>query len=276
MTNIKYVKHYPKAMKKRITGLLILVLMGCGIFGKVVGEDLQKDSLHIVFLISEDPDNYDAHLTIPEFANNLTTTKKYKTTVLKGESKRTSYRFPNFEILKEADLVVVFARRLALATDQMAILKNYFQAGGGLIGIRTANHAFTLLPGEKAEEGYEQWPEFVPDVLGCMNRGYGLASNKTRVLLEENAAKHDVLLGITQNNWVSDGNLYLVDPLLAKDAKILLTGISDHQKEPIAWCRQYGQSRIFYTSLGYPTDFKNKNFIRMLTGAIAWVTAKDT
>lgn len=266
----------PNGWKKVITLCWILFFMGFGTTGIAMGSAREKKTLHIVFLISEDPDNYGAHLTIPEFANYLRENKPYKTTVLQGESNRTSYRFPNFEVLKEADLVIVFARRLALASDQMAELKNYLQRGGGIIGIRTANHAFTLLPGEEAATTYEPWPEFVSDVLGCMNRGYGPVTAKTQVLMKEESVKHDILQHIAKSNWVSDGNLYLVKPLLAQDAQVLLEGVSNDQKQPIAWTRQYGGSRVFYTSLGYPTDFKNKNFITMLVNAIAWVTAKDT
>jgi len=263
------------ALNKAITLLFLIILIGTGTAGVSFGKDGKKEPLHIVFLISEDPDNYKAHLTIPEFANYLAASKQYKTTVLKGESNRTSYRFPNFEILKEADLVVVFARRLALASDQMAALKNYLKRGAGLVGIRTANHAFTLLGSEKPADGYAEWPEFVSDVLGCLNRGYGVATAKTEVLIKEGQSKNEILHGIKQSPWVSDGNLYLVDPLLAKDAQVLLQGLSDNRTEPIAWKRQYGQSRIFYTSLGYPTDFKNKNFITLLENAIAWAINKD-
>ena len=70
---------------------------------------------HVVFLISEDPLNYEAHLTVPPFAEMLD--EKYenlKITVLKGKGTHGAYRFPNLEILEEADLLVVFCRRLAL------------------------------------------------------------------------------------------------------------------------------------------------------------------
>lgn len=256
--------------------LLVVVLMVIGKIDLAIAQSIPKSRLHIVFLISEDPDNYAAHLTIPEFADNLAKSKKYKTTVLKGESNRTAYRFPNFEILKEADLVVVFARRLALASDQIAELKSYLKRGGGLVGIRTANHAFKLKKGERAAEGHEEWPEFVSDVLGCENRGYALATSNTEVQMNVKESKSSLFKGIESSRWLSDGNLYLVDPLLANDAQVLLYGKADQKTEPIAWTRHYGQSRIFYTSLGYPTDFKNEKFIKLLEHAIAWAMNKNT
>jgi hypothetical protein len=34
-------------------------------------------------------------------------------------------------------------------------------------------------------------------------------------------------------------------------------------------------SRIFYTSLGVPDDFKNDDFLRLIVNAIYWTTHRD-
>src|SRR5262245_42275961 len=79
---------------------------------------------HVVFLISEDPDNYEAHRTIPVFAEELRAKQNLDVTVIKGEGKLVEFRFPRLtEVLPRADLVVVFARRLALPPEQMNALK---------------------------------------------------------------------------------------------------------------------------------------------------------
>src|SRR5690606_20799434 len=274
MMELMFFKRYPKVINRLVRLIILLIVMDVGMSTSAFA--IAKSKIpHIVFLISEDPDNYGAHLTIPAFAKSLSETGQYKTTVLLGRSNRTSYRFPNFEIVKEADLVVVFARRLALPSEQMDILKKYLQNGGGLVGIRTANHAFTLLKGEVAENGFEQWPEFVSTVLGCENRGYGLATAKTVVQVNERFSDHEILKGIQYRNWVSDGNLYLVEPLLDRNAQVLLQGLSDQKSQPIAWTRHYGKSRVFYTSLGYPSDFKNENFIKLLVNAMDWTLNKN-
>jgi len=260
----------PIVIKRFVRIIFLLMVMIVEATSASVKANAKSKIPHIVFLISEDPDNYEAHLTIPAFAKSLSESGRYKTSVLQGSSKRTSYRFPNFEILKEADLVVVFARRLALPKEQMDILKQYLKNGGGLVGIRTANHAFTLLKGEVTETGFVQWPEFVSTVLGCENRGYGPATAKTEVKVNESFENHEILKDIGDKSWVSDGNLYLVAPLLDRNAKVLLHGLSDQKSQPIAWTRQYGKSRVFYTSLGYPSDFKNQNFIKLLENAMDW------
>ena len=125
----------------------------------------------IVFLITEDPDNYEAHKTVPRFAQMLKKEYGYDVTVLLGSGDRGSYRYPLMDEVSKADLLVVFARRIALSHKQMDIIKSYVAKGKPLIGIRTANHTFTVR--DKIGEGFEVWPEFVSDILGCENRGYG-------------------------------------------------------------------------------------------------------
>ncbi len=270
-----FFKSDPVVISRFVRLMFLLMAMVIGSSSASAKANLNSKIPHIVFLISEDPDNYEAHISMPAFAKSLSESGRYKTSVLQGSSNRTSYRFPNFEIVKEADLIVVFARRLALPNEQMDLLKEYLKNGGGLVGIRTANHAFTLLKGEAPVKGFEQWPEFVSTVLGCENRGYGPASAKTEVQVNEHFENHEILKGIGDSKWVSDGNLYLVAPLLDKNAKVLLRGLSDQKSQPIAWTRRYGKSRVFYTSLGYPTDFKNQNFIKLLENAMDWTLNKS-
>ncbi|MVZ61173.1 ThuA domain-containing protein [Sphingobacterium humi] len=269
------IKRFPKGLSKVAKQLLVFVMIVLGAFAQSCVSSKANKPPHIVFLISEDPDNYEAHLSIPAFADSLSESKLYKTTVLKSEGQRTASSFPNFELIKDADLVVLFARRLALPAAQMDLLKNYLNNGGNLVGIRTANHGFTLLKGEKPAEGYVEWPAFVPEVLGCENRGYGPATAKTTVQVKEEQLNHELLNGIAVPQWQSDGNLYLVAPLVDQQANLILEGTSDQKTEPIAWTRQYGNSRVFYTSLGYPTDFKNPHFIKLLENAMAWATIKN-
>src|SRR5690606_3806394 len=116
---------------------------------------------HIVFLISEDPHNYEAHLTVPKFAD-LLKKKNFEVTVIKGSGELNAFSFGGLEVLDKADLLVIFSRRTALPHEQMNRIKNYLKKGKPLIGIRTANHAFSV--NGPIAKGYEAWPEFVPDI----------------------------------------------------------------------------------------------------------------
>lgn len=227
---------------------------------------------HIVFLITEDSLNYDAHITIPRFAKLLEDSYGYRTSVLLGKGGHASCIFPRMDLLKKADLLVVFCRRVAIPEGQMKILKAYLKDGKPLIGIRTANHAFT--PFEQPEAGFEAWPEFVDSILGCKNRGYGPVVPGTEVKLVQDAVSHPVLKNIEPTQWHSNGNVYLVAPLLDDSAEILATGEAEGNKQPVAWTRLAGRSRVFYTSMGYPDDFELSPFRQLLLNGIAWALRK--
>lgn len=223
---------------------------------------------HVVFLISKDPDNYQAHKTIPQFADMLAQDYGFETTVLLGKGDLSAYRFPNPEIISEADLLVIFCRRLALPYEQLEMIKSYLNKGKPLVGIRTANHAFSVR--SAMPEGHEAWWDFVPDIVGCENRGYGSSKEGTEVAVVPEADNHPILNGIEPKQWSSMGNVYHVAPLTDQSATILLTGTAGGKVEPIAWTRTAGKSRVFYTSLGYPEDFQQPQFLTLLINGIRW------
>lgn len=231
-------------------------------------EITKAEKERIVFLITEDPLNYEAHKTIPVFAEMLKAQYGYEVTVLLGSGPHGACRFPDIQKVNDASLLIVFSRRIAVPHDQMAVIKNYLSKGKPLIGIRTANHAFTNRT--KVEEGFEDWPGFVADILGCENRGYGPEQVGIDVTINEEALQHPILKGVEPKQWHSDGNIYKVAPLLDGQAKVLLTGKVGEITEPIAWIRKADRSKVFYTSLGYPTDFKSTPFLTLLVNAIQW------
>ena len=228
---------------------------------------------HIVFLVSKDPDNYEAHTTIPQFAAKLQREEGFKVTVLLGEGPRNASEFPGIEVLSEANLLVVFCRRLALPEKQLDAIQDYLKQGKPLVGIRTANHAFSVREDEDIAEGYKDWWDFVPEILGSVNRGYGPVEPGTDVTIVPEAKDNFILKGIKPAPWHSEGNVYLTGPLLDREATILLMGHVGDKSEPIAWTRKAGNSRIFYTSLGYPSDFNTPQFDKLLTNGIKWALA---
>lgn len=222
----------------------------------------------VLFLISEDPDNYEAHKTIPPFAESLQKTHGYRTTVLKGEGPLNAFRFAGLaEALAKADVVVFYSRRIALSHEQLNAFKGYLKAGNPLVAIRTANHGMTVRG--KVEDGYAHWPEFVADILGCENRGYGSIKDGIKVSLAPGAAGHPILKGVPEK-WFSNSNVYHVGPLLDPKATILVNGQVPKGIEPLAWTRMAGKSRVFYTSLGHPNDFKDSQYLTLLANGITW------
>ena len=230
---------------------------------------------HIVFLITKDTNNYEAHKTVPRFAETLEKEHGYEVTVLLGTGDHGSYRYPSMDALSEADLLVIFARRIALPHDQMNAIKSYLSKGKPLVAIRTANHAFAV-QGKIADvaNGFEDWPDFVADFLGCQNRGYGVHELGYDVTLVPEAANHPIVKDLQIKQWHSKGAIYKVAPLLDKEATVLLMGKVNDLVEPIAWTRNAGKSRVFYISMGYPDDFQTQHFITLLTSGFKWALDK--
>ncbi len=274
----------PVDWKAVITALIVVILLG-GLPGMSVyagpaddeGAHRQEEAPHVLFLINEDPYNYEAHRTIPPFAETLRNEYGHEATVLEADGELPALRFPGLEdALAGADVLVIFFRRAALPAEQLEAIKGYLDDGNPLVGVRTANHAFSVRDEEAVPEGYEFWWEFVPDILGAENRGYGPGDKGTNVVVADGAADHPILEGLDSDGWLSAGNVYHSAPLLDDEANVLLTGTIEGEEEPvepIAWTRMAGSSRVFYTCLGYPDDFDMPEFRTLLVNAIGWAAA---
>jgi type 1 glutamine amidotransferase len=225
------------------------------------------DAPRIVFLVTDDPPNYRAVQTIPVFAKMLDEHYGCCCTVLQGEGSLGAMRFPGLETIQNADLLVIFLRRSALSDSQLAMIRAYLDHGKPLVGIRTANHAFAARG--KIAEGHVKWDEFCSQVLGCGNYGYGPESLGVDVRPVAESVGHPILAGVEPLDWHGEGQLYLVKPVDRK-AAVLLTGSAANNVERVAWTRTCGKSRVFYTSLGFPTHFKLPQFNRLLVNGVFW------
>lgn len=254
----------------QILASVLVILIGCQSKSEMDSTDNMRT---IVFLISEDPNNYEAHVTIPEFARQLEENFRFKTQVLLGNGPQHAYEFPDLSVLADADLLVVFCRRLALSEKQMQQIKDYISSGKPVMGIRTANHAFSVRDAE-IPEGFTDWWDFVPEVLGSNNKGYGPVDPGTDIYIESTSANHPILQGIDETFWHSTGNVYIVDNTLDEKATVLLRGRVEEAglDEPVVWVWEnvYG-GKVFYSSVGHPEDFNNKDNIKILNQAIAWL-----
>jgi hypothetical protein len=163
----------------------------------------------------------------------------------------------------------------------MRYLRDYLERGKPLIGLRTACHAFDTRG--SAPKGYAEWPKFDPEVLGGNYHGhYGSGPKCTvtpaPVFRQEDAGAagstgNPILAGV-KLPFISVGSLYKASPL-AESAKPLLIGtIPDQAPEPVAWTNTYKKSRVFYTSLGHPDDFKIAAFRQLLLNVVFWAIDK--
>ena len=168
---------------------------------------------------------------------------------------------PNLESLKQADVMVIFARRMKLPEEQMAIIRNHWEQGKATVAMRTSSHAFQ--PEDNAI--------FDQQVLGGHYSGAADYTTPFQAIPAEGQAEHPVLKGVA--TITSKG--YYGNRPLAKDSIVLQVNDEPQRKvkRPVTWLHEYKGGRTFYTSMGVPEDFRNDDFLRLLTNAIFW-TAK--
>jgi type 1 glutamine amidotransferase len=238
-----------------------------------------EKSAHIVIMVVEDPDNYDAVNSMRDFAAKELQPLGHRVTLIEGD-KPVKHHFAGLvEALKDADLLVLFSRRRFPPKDQLAAIRAHLDAGKPLLGIRTANHAFIPRPKEVVDDpNLATWPEFTPEVLGSQNTGYETKGLPYRVTVAPGAESGPLLAGVNAANILGHQSLYKILPL-ATNATPLLIGTAQTDAtppQPIAWTRPYGamKARIFYTSLGAPEDMRIPDVRRLLVNAVIWTLAR--
>jgi nicotinamidase-related amidase len=221
---------------------------------------------HVVLVSYED--KYRSNETLPRLAGQLSDRHGCYCSFLWGEKATGIF---GLDELSAADALVLYVRRQALPKEQLDAIRRYLQSGRPLLALRTASHAFDLPAGEsrKLPAGWETWPAFGREVLGCNYHGHQPAGARTAIHVAEGAAGHPILAAVPPGPWSSAASLYTVSPIDAS-ATPLLTGRCENGVEPVAWTRNDRGGRVFYTSLGNVEDFQAPQFRAMLLGALHW------
>jgi type 1 glutamine amidotransferase len=230
---------------------------------------------NIVIMIGED--QYDTATTLPRFAHDNLRAAGHNVVIIHADAGNPNH-FPGLvAALKNADVLMVSVRRRSLPSEQLAAVRAHLDAGKSLVGIRTASHAFSLRPRDKlASPDLATWQDFDPAVLGGHYSGHHAAGVETTVTLAPGAAAHPIMKNVEAAKLAGDRSLYKVGQLEPGTTLLLLGRIAGQPAEAIAWTNVYGRhrARIFYTSMGDPTDFKNPEFCRLLSNAITWSVEK--
>jgi uncharacterized protein len=167
--------------------------------------------------------------------------------------------------------------------EQKRALEKYVENGGSLIGIHGAG------------DNSHHWDWYVQNLLGAEFSHHPLNPQfqKTDVLLDpqvdssltsqipqpwthtdewyvflENPRKKNfnILYTINGDSIKPDGNV----PLLASDKNFGMG--KDH---PVAWCKQIGKGKTFYTSMGHDEScWKDENFVKLIENGIKWTIIK--
>ena len=174
---------------------------------------------------------------------------------------------PGIGVLDNADVLLLSVRRRVLPEAQFNSVQNFLQSGKPVVGIRTANHAFSLR-GKDPPSGLFAWKNFDAEIFGGSYTNHHGAG--PQVTLKQ-VQPHPILTGVDVETFQGMGSLYQVNPL-AKTTTPLLTGTIDGKpEETIAWINKtkFG-GKAFYTSLGHVDDFAQPAMNRLLKNAIYW------
>jgi type 1 glutamine amidotransferase len=227
----------------------------------------------IGFVIAED--EYKTERTLPEFAAKHLG-KDFRTLFAFG-SETSNTDIPGLEMLKDADVLFVSARRRVIPKAQLDHIRAIVAAGKPVVGIRTASHAFSPLPRMPVPEGLDAWTTFDPEILGGHYTTHTRAAPGAKVVatVAPGAANHPILAGVDVAQLIGNGTLYIVSPLEPTTTPLLIGTIQDKGTEPIAWTNAPpARGKVFYTSLGDHRDFEEPAFNQLLLNAVRWAVAK--
>lgn len=241
----------------------------------------------VAFIIAEN--EYHANQTLPAFAHELLLTKGVNCEFALGKPDYTGegiHNIENLQILKAADLTVIFVRRRALPSGQMSLIKEYVQSGKPVLGIRTASHAFNanqVVPnsggGVASATGnvsgfLDQWPEFDKEVLGGNYMGhYGTMKQGIVFSVVPGMENHPIFKGVSPEDFVGPvaplHTLYENRPLRSANIQVLLLGtIPEKPVEPVFWINNREKGKAIYTSLGHWDDWKIEKFRQIMVNTV--------
>ena len=178
------------------------------------------------------------------------------------------------EYLKRFDALVFYTTGEPPLTDaQKKAIADFVKGGKGLVGIHAATDTF------KDGKVYPEWGEF----FGASFKTHG--ANDVPVVIRNEDPDHPTTKMLPRE-WKIADEMYQFRESVSRDKFHLLLAIHGddlseqarkaHKMEAgkvyeVAWCREYGKGRTFYTSLGHREDvWDNELFQKHLIAGIRW------
>jgi hypothetical protein len=265
-----------------------------------VGGDGPGRGKHVVLLAGDH--EYRSEETLPALARILARRYGFRCSVLITTDPKTGFIEPGssniqgLDLLKSADLLVIFLRFQDFPDAEMRHIVDYLERAGPIVGLRTSTHAFQIQRKDapflkytwKGVEGYPGG--FGRQILGeTWVSHYGTNHKQSSaIVIEPSQASHPILRGV-KDMWVESGG-YTADPMpgsvvLARGR--VLNGMApdappaaDKKELPVAWTRTYQgtsgrEGRVFTTTHGASEDLRNEGFRRMLVNAALWAAGLE-
>jgi len=240
----------------------VRLLKGCSavlLAAFFLGAPAQAQAPLHIHLISGS-DEYKSEASLKAYRQHLES--NYDVTITASWVHDGAEALPGIEHIPEADLLLVFARRMQLPAGQMDVIRRHWMQGKPIVGIRTASHAFRRSTNQV----------FDHEVLGGNYQGH---FDELPAQVQNATDAHPVLDGVQP---FTSRKLYKAGAL-APGATVLQTGTTEtddgEHTHPVTWIHQHEGGRTVYTSLGVPEDFEQTSFRRLLTNAIFWAAEHE-
>jgi type 1 glutamine amidotransferase len=175
------------------------------------------------------------------------------------------------ENLKNLDVIVFYTTgELPLSDEQKKAFLDFIRSGKGFVGIHSATDTFY------------KWPEY-GEMIGGYFDGHPWTQNDTVTIT--NLDPKSPITGHWEESFTLTEEIYQYKEF-NKD-KVTVTMSLDKSKTdmnkkgvkatefPLAWYRDYGKGRVFYTALGHrPEVWRDQRFQKMIVNALKWASGQ--
>ena len=148
---------------------------------------------------------------------------------------------------------------LPLTPAQKQGLLEFVRNGGGFAGIHSATDTLYT------------WPEY-GDLIGGRFDGHPW-TEEVRIDIED--PDHPAVRHLAPSFSITD-EIYVFRDFSRERVRVLMTLDNASGDYPLAWVRNYGKGRVFYTALGhFDTTWRDARFQQMLEEGLSWVTGQS-
>jgi type 1 glutamine amidotransferase len=175
------------------------------------------------------------------------------------------------ENLKNLDVIVFYTTgELPLSDGQKKAFLDFIKSGKGFVGIHSATDTFY------------KWPEY-GEMIGGYFDGHPWSQKDTVTI--NNLDPKNPITGHWEKSFSLTEEIYQYKEF-NKD-KVTVTMSLDKSKTdmnkkgvkatefPLAWYRNYGKGRVFYTALGHrPEVWRDQRFQKMIVNALKWASGQ--
>lgn len=165
------------------------------------------------------------------------------------------------ELFEQFDTILAYYQgELGEFTDEVKErFLSYIRKGGGVVAIHSA------------ADSHPGWDEYDAMLGGRFESHPPFGEIAVQIDISDHAITRDL-----PTEWTLEDEFYHLKNCAADDKLILMTGHSpgdgeDASPRPVAWEKNYGAGRVFYTILGHGIEtHQDKRFHKLIANALKW------